>query len=93
MGFITPVLFSPFVVTPTITTVMTSVITEFFTKVFLNPGNHLVAVIVMSAVVVAICVGIIFLIKLLFDKCCPVKPDESKSDDCSCIKARCKCLS
>ena len=44
---------------------------DFFMGIFMNPGNNFMGVMIVCGVVVATCVGLAFLLKLLFDKCFP----------------------
>ncbi len=61
----------PVVSTATILTLKVSA--NFFFDLFMNPTHHAVVVMVFSGVVIAAVVGIIFLIKMLFDKYYPLQ--------------------
>lgn len=44
------------------------VIRDFFQNIFLNPGDNYVALLAICGVIVAPCIGIAFLIKVIYDK-------------------------
>ncbi len=54
-------------------TLVGSVVGDFFTHVFLHPGQHTTAILAMAGVTVAIGIGTAFLIKLIYNRCCPDK--------------------
>lgn len=49
------------------------IITNIFNEVFFNPGNNMIATIVLSATCVGLAVGSVFLVKKAFEKYCPRK--------------------
>jgi hypothetical protein len=51
--------------------VTASVVKDFFTQLFLNPGDHFMAVAAICVVAAAPCIGLAFLIKMLYKKYCP----------------------
>jgi hypothetical protein len=79
MGFISPLLLTqvaqmsivPMTTSATMLTAM--VAKDFFLDLFLNPQNHVIAVMILGGVTVAAFVGSAFLIKLLYDKYHPKK--------------------
>jgi hypothetical protein len=62
------------VTTSMLTTLTANVVKDFFIQIFLNPGSHFVAVVVICAVAVAPVAGLIFLTKKVYDKYCPDHP-------------------
>jgi hypothetical protein len=50
------------------------VVQDFFTNLFLNPGRSLVLTLIVCIVIAAPIVGLIFLIKKLFEKAFPKEP-------------------
>jgi hypothetical protein len=58
-------------------TLTAGVVKDFFMNLFLNPSGHFYAVLIVCGVIVAPCIGLAFLIKVLFEKCFP--PTDLKS--------------
>jgi hypothetical protein len=52
-------------------TLTAGVVKDFFMNLFLNPSGHFYAVLIVCGVIVAPIVGLIFLIKMVFEKCFP----------------------
>jgi hypothetical protein len=76
MAFISPVMFTSFAQMSVVhfatatTTLTTCAVKDFFLNLFLHPGDHSVAIIIMGGVAVAACVGLAFLIKMIYERCC-----------------------
>lgn len=73
MVFMTPVMLtSHFTLASTLVPSLATTVTKnFFMQLFLNPGDNFIAVLIVCGVVVAPCVGLIFLIKKLYEKYTP----------------------
>ena len=50
------------------------VVRDFFTNLFMHPGDHYMAVVMICVVSIGACVGSAFLIKLVYEKYCPTQP-------------------
>lgn len=50
------------------------VVKDFFMNLFLNPGGNFTAVAILAGSVIALSVGAIFLIKIVYEKYCPDRP-------------------
>ena len=46
-------------------------VTTFFQELFMNPGMNTTAVYIIAGSTVASAVGLAFLIKLIYNRCCP----------------------
>ena len=57
--------------TTAIGAVTASITKDFFMNLFMNPGGNFMGVVIVCGVFAAACIGLAFLIKLLFDKCFP----------------------
>jgi hypothetical protein len=76
MSFVTSIFFSglaPYS-TSTLSTMAgalsANVIKDFFMNIFMNPGNHFIPVAIFGGVCIAACVGLAYLIKMVYEKTC-----------------------
>ncbi len=50
------------------TTLTANIVSDFFRNLFLHPGENYMAMMAVAGVAVVACVGLAFLIKLVYDK-------------------------
>ena len=56
-----------------LSTLTANVVRNFFTNLFMHPGDHYMTVVIICAVSVGACIGSAFLIKLVYEKYGPNK--------------------
>ena len=54
--------------TATMQTVVAATIQDFFTSVFMNPGQHVPTLMIMCGVTIAACIGLAFLVMKVYEK-------------------------
>ena len=48
-----------------------NVVRDFFMNIFLHPGENYIAVMVLGGAAIGACIGLAFLVKLVYEKYCP----------------------